>query len=126
MELKRSAPPSKFDAMADETLARHIEKNPKDAEAIEIHCERLKAKGDLEGYARECEYLLTIPNELTVEEKSTLYNELADLYIGPLARPWKAVEVLNALQQALPKTYQAVLARRRLEAMDGRPAEEEA
>lgn len=114
-----------LDAMRDEDLEKWIEDHPGDALAVEIMCERHKAKGNFEAYARECEYLLTLPSKLSVEEKAALYNGLADLYLGRLNRPYKAIEVLTALQAALPRSYQAVLARRRIEELNRKPVAEE-
>lgn len=104
----------KLDAMSDTDLEAWIEKNPKDALAVEVSCERLKLKGDIEGYAREREYLLTLDLKLSPEERCSLYNELADLYIGRLGRPERAREALVAVTRQMPKSYQATLARQRL------------
>ena len=114
----RTKQEKKIDAMDDDTLRQYIEKNPRDATAIEILCERLRTRGDLEGYARERQYFASLKSDLTVAEKSRLYNELADLYLGPLAQPDRAREALQALESEFPRSFQATLARQRLRRID--------
>lgn len=112
---RRTRAEIKLDAMDDAALGAFIEKNPRDALAIEIRCERLKRQGRTEEFARELEYFITLPSNLSVEEKATLYHELAELYLGPLNQPERGRAALQAIASEFPRSYQASLARRRLE-----------
>jgi hypothetical protein len=114
----RTPEEERLEALSDEALEQYLERKPKDALAVEIHCERLKEAERWPDYARELEYLLTIKNELSVEERCTRHHELAELFLK-LGRPARAREALQALITAHPRHYQATLARRRLRQLDG-------
>ena len=121
--VKQNAPKTKaerkLEAMDDGALEARIDKNPKDALAVEILCERLKARGDLQGWARETEYHLTLEAaNMTVEEKCAIHNRLADAYFLQLGRPDRAKIALRALTTEFPQSYQATLARRRLKEIE--------
>ena len=105
---------ARVDAMDDETLQKWVEKNPREPTGVEALCERLKKGGDLEGYARQREYFLKLDARLSVEEKCHFYNELADLYFGPLEQHESGRAALDALIKEFPREYQASLARERL------------
>jgi hypothetical protein len=116
-QLIRTRAEARLEAMDEKTLRAHIEAHPKDSLACEILCERLKGEGRLTEYAREMEYFLNLPSDLTIEEKCTRYHALADLYANTLDRPERAEEILRTLIASFPRHYQATLARRRLERM---------
>ena len=106
-----------LDALDEAQLRAHIEAHPRDAQACEILCQRLRQAGRLGDYAREMEYFLMLKSELTVEEKCSRYHDLAALYLNQLGRPDRAAEMLNTIIAHYPRHYQATLARRRLEAL---------
>lgn len=112
---------ARLEAMDDEALAKWIEKHPRDALAIELLAERLKKQGDISGWAREIEYLVTLKSGMSLEEKCRLYNELCDAYLDPLGQPLRAVGALKGLIEEFPRSYQATLARRKLETIAARP-----
>ncbi len=117
----RSRKEESLDELSDDELRQWSNKHPKDADASEILCERYKKAGLWPNYAREMEYLLTLESQMTIEEKCSVWQRLADLYQHQLARPDKAQEMLQQLIRTYPKNYQATLARRRLAEMRSRP-----
>lgn len=108
----------KLDAMDDAALADYVEKHPRSAGALEIYMERLKAERNWIAYASQCQYFLMLSSEMGIEEKCALYNELATLYMGPLAQPARAREALLALTKEFPLSHYATLARERLNQID--------
>jgi hypothetical protein len=118
----RIKPEIALDAMTGEQLRQWIERQPTDALAVEIHCERLREGGQWPEYAREMEYLLTLRNKTSVEEQCSRWHELAVLYEQKLGRPAKAEECLMALIATHPRHYQATLARARLAELRERQA----
>jgi len=116
----RTPQEEKLDAISDEALEAWIEKNPKDATAVEIHCERLLKAGRLADYARETEYFMTLKHGLTPEEACTRYQRLADLYANQLNRPDRAEELVRTIIADYPKSRHAVHARQWLARMQER------
>lgn len=110
----RTAKERKLDAMEDAELEAFFEANPEDALAAEILAERLKGGGDLQAYASAEERALRLEDDMSIEEKCKRYNELADLYLGSLAQPRKAAEMLQAIVAEFPNSYQATLSRDRI------------
>lgn len=120
----RTAQERKLDAMEDAELEDFFEKNPDDALAAEILAERLKGGGDLQAYASAEERALRLEDDMSIEEKCKRYNELADLYLGALARPRKAAEMLQAIVAEFPNSYQATLSRDRIARAKAMPNEQ--
>ncbi len=108
---------ARLDAMDDDTMRARIEKHPNDAMAPEILCERLLKAGRKADYAREMTYLLTLDNDMTIDEKCSRYHHLAEIYFQELKRPERALEMLRAIIENFPKTYQATVARQRMRMM---------
>jgi hypothetical protein len=114
---------AQLDAMTDERLLAFIKRHPSDALAQEVLCDRLKAAGDHAAYARECEKLLTLRSELSIEEKTRLYHSLADIYMDRLNQPDRARAALEAIPREFPLSHQATLARQRIIWIDDRVRE---
>lgn len=108
---------ARLDATDDDALRARIEKRPDDALALEILCERLLKAGRKADYAREMTYLLTLDNDMTIDEKCSRYHHLAEIYFQELKRPERALEMLRAIIENFPKTYQASIARQRMRMM---------
>ena len=108
----------KFEAMDLERLRTYVEQHD-DALACEIFCERLRERGDWKEYCRWMDCLITLPSELSMDERCRRYHDLADVYLNELDRPDRARETLEALAATFPGHYQATLARQRLAAFDG-------
>ena len=101
-------------AMDAEDLAEMLARHPRDHDAREELCRKLKKKGDLESYAAECERLLGLNPNLDIEERSMRHHKLADLYAGPLKNPEKAKEILHDFIDNYSDSSQAQLMRGRL------------
>lgn len=122
-DLRKTDEEAKLEAMNDAELHGLIDKYPRYALAIEILCERLKARGAWSEYVRQMDYMLCLPNDLSIEETCNRYYELADIYIHELNRPDRAEEMIRAIIAAFPAHYEATEARRRLAEMARRREE---
>ncbi|OPZ09082.1 MAG: hypothetical protein BWZ08_00695 [candidate division BRC1 bacterium ADurb.BinA292] len=105
---------TRFEALDDQELERHLERHPDDALALESHCERLWAAGRRDDYARELSWLLNLPNRMSIDEQVTRLHWLADYHLRENGRPGQAIEALRLIEARFPGTYQATLARQRI------------
>lgn len=114
VDAQKSDEELKLEALDDAALERLIDKHPRYGLAVEVSCDRLKARGQWADYARQMQYLLTINNGMSIEEISTRYYELGEIYHHRLGRIDRAEEMIRAVIAAYPRHYQATEARRRL------------
>lgn len=115
VDARKSDEELELEALDDKALERLIDKHPHYGLAVEVSCDRLKAREQWADYARQMQYLLTINNGMSVEEVCMRYYELADIYHHRLGRIGRAEEMIRAVIAAYPTHYQATEARRRLD-----------
>lgn len=108
----------KLDRMNESQLDDYLRKHPDDALAMEIKCERLRQGGNVRAWAEAAEALLRMNTKMSMEEKCSRYNELADAYLHDLDDPLRAHVVLRLLIEDFPRSYQATLARTRIRMME--------
>lgn len=104
-----------FGEMDDLSLSIWIEKHPKDHRALREHCDRLRRRGELAGCAEGLEELIAMGVKMEIEEACMIHHQLADLYLGPLRRPERGREILQAFVDQFPGTKQAGFTAERLE-----------
>lgn len=103
-----------YTRMSDGELSKQIEKSPRNPAAVLEHCRRLKESGDLMAYARRMEFFLSLDTTMEIEEVAMMYHQLADLYLGPLKAPHRALQALEQFVAKHPGTTQAQFAKERI------------
>ena len=116
-DIRKTDEEMKLEALDDAELVNLIDRHPRYALAIEIWCERLKARSEWSEYTRQIQYMLSIPNDLSPEEVCRFYYELSDIYMNRLNRRDRAEVMIRSVIATFPKKGHAVEARKRLAEM---------